>query len=275
MINIENDLENLFDDLKKLKKIIKAETVKQISKKALRVQAANAGTLWHKNLKLKLDKLVSKEIRDKYDDEFTKLITISSPNNLRTSYLAILNNLTSTFRDDFIIPSKQGVFAIGEANVALSAFDSFFASLEANENEYLQEAKACAQAGHLRAAAVLGWCATINRIHQKIEILGFQSFNETSKTMANQQAGRFKKFTKAQQVNSISEMREVFDNIILWILEGMQLIDSNQHTRLRSCFDIRCQSAHPGDAPITQYNLLSFFSDLDQIILSNPKFSIN
>jgi hypothetical protein len=37
---------------------------------------------------------------------------------------------------------------------------------------------------------------------------------------------------------------------------------------------MRCQSAHPGDAPITQFNLLSFFSDLDQIIFSNAKFKV-
>jgi hypothetical protein len=77
-----------------------------------------------------------------------------------------------------------------------------------------------------------------------------------------------------QNVNSISEIREVFDTVVLWIIEGMALIDSNQHTRLRSCFDMRCQGAHPGDAPITQFNLLSFFSDLDQIVFSNAKFKV-
>lgn len=54
----------------------------------------------------------------------------------------------------------------------------------------------------------------------------------------------------------------------------MELIDSNQHTRLRSCFDLRCQCAHPGDAPVTEYNLLSFFSDLKEIVLQNEKFKL-
>jgi hypothetical protein len=72
----------------------------------------------------------------------------------------------------------------------------------------------------------------------------------------------------------MSELREVFDTDVLWIIEGLELIDSNQHTRLKSCFDMRCHSAHPGEAPITEYNLLSFYSDLDKIILSNPKFAL-
>ena len=44
--------------------------------------------------------------------------------------------------------------------------------------------------------------------------------------------------------------------------------------RLRACYEMRCQCSHPGEAPITEYNLLSFFSDIDQIIFKNPKFAI-
>jgi hypothetical protein len=136
----------------------------------------------------------------------------------------------------------------------------------------MREAIACARAGYLRAAAVLGWSAAIDRIHRRIEEIGFKQFNVASARMASQQSGRYKRFNQTQNVNNISEIREVFDNIVLWVIEGMGLIDSNQHTRLRSCFDMRCQSAHPGDAPITQFNLLSFFSDLEQIIFVNQKF---
>jgi hypothetical protein len=123
-----------------------------------------------------------------------------------------------------------------------------------------------------RASVVLGWCAAIDRIHRAIEKAGFPKFNITSATMASQTAGRFKKFNAVQNVSSLSEIREVFDTVILWIMEGMELIDSNQHTRLRSCFDMRCQCAHPGDAPVTHYNLLSYFSDLNEIIFKNDKF---
>lgn len=84
--------------------------------------------------------------------------------------------------------------------------------------------------------------------------------------------GRYKRFNTAHNVSSLSEIREVFDTQILWIIEGMGLIDANQHTRLKSCFDMRCHGAHPGEAPITQYNLQSMFSDLDEIIFKNPKF---
>jgi hypothetical protein len=37
---------------------------------------------------------------------------------------------------------------------------------------------------------------------------------------------------------------------------------------------MRCQCAHPGDAPVTPYNLLSYFSDLNEIIFKNEKFKL-
>ena len=75
--------------------------------------------------------------------------------------------------------------------------------------------------------------------------------------MASQTQGRFKRFNKPQNVASMSELQMVFDTDILWIIEGMGLIESNQHTRVRSCFDMRNHSAHPGEAPVTPHNLLS------------------
>jgi hypothetical protein len=133
---------------------------------------------------------------------------------------------------------------------------------------------ACARHNFYRASAGLGWCAAIDRIHRKIEKDGFPKFNITSSKMASETKGRYKKFNQVQNISSISELREVFDHIILWIIEGLELIDSNQHTRLRSCFELRCQCSHPGDAPVTEYNLLSYYSDLNEIIFKNPKFNV-
>jgi hypothetical protein len=42
----------------------------------------------------------------------------------------------------------------------------------------------------------------------------------------------------------------IFDSNILWIFDRMQLIDGNQHTRLRSWFELRCQSDHPLMRPL-------------------------
>ena len=111
-------------------------------------------------------------------------------------------------------------------------------------------------------------------MHRVIEYKGFDLFNQTSAYMKAQTTGRYKRFNKDFSVNSISELQLVSDSDILWVLEGMQMIDTNEKTRLTSCFDMRCHSGHPGAAPITKYNVLSCFSDIIEIILTNPQFSL-
>ena len=75
-------------------------------------------------------------------------------------------------------------------------------------------------------------------------------------------------------MNSLSELRGVLDTVVLWVIEGMGMVDANQHTRLKSCFDMRCQCAHPGEAPVTEYNLMSFFSDINEIVFQNTVFRV-
>jgi hypothetical protein len=126
----------------------------------------------------------------------------------------------------------------------------------------------------LRGCIVLGWCATISRIHNKIEEIGFTTFSRATEEMAAKTVGRFKPYNKKFSVESLSELQRVFDTELLWVLEYLGLIDSNQHARLRYCFDLRNHSAHPGLAPITGENLYSFFSDISKIVLKNPKFEL-
>ncbi len=64
------------------------------------------------------------------------------------------------------------------------------------------------------------------------------------------------------------------DRVILTILDGMELLETNQRQRLESCLDMRIQASHPGDADITMPNLESFFSDLSALIFKNPKLAV-
>lgn len=267
------DLKEYHEELKSLRKDIRAETVAQIAKKSLRNRAERLGSKWFEDVSPKLGGQpgISSETVQKYSSDCANLIKISSPNNLKTSYVKTLDRLCKQFRKELILPVQQS----GGSSVKAGALDTFFKTLpNTEESEYLAEAINCAKSNFYKAAVVLGWCACIDRIHRKIELDGFAKFNVTSSQLASQAKGRFRKFNQTQNISSMSEMRQVFDTTILWIIEGMSLIDSNQHTRLKSCFDMRCHGAHPGEAPITEYNLLSFFSDLDQIVLSNPKFEI-
>jgi hypothetical protein len=269
---MDANLKALHDDLKQLRRTLKSEKTPQVSKKGLRQEAERLGQTWFSEIEPGLHQTASfsDDLIRKYSVGFQRLIKLSAPNNQRTSYLETVESLVKSMRDELIMPLQ-----LTPSRSAPTVFESFVASLkDPEESGYFQEAINCAKHGFLRAAAVMAWCAAIDRIHHKIEGIGFTSFNVASAQMASQQKGRFKRFNQTQSITSLSELREVFDTIVLWVIEGMHLIDSNQHTRLRSCFEMRCQCAHPGEAPITEYNLMSHFSDIQQIVLENPNFSL-
>jgi hypothetical protein len=269
---MEAELRTFLADLKSLRLEIKAETHERIAKKSIRERANQLASRWFTVIAKNAAEnyTVAPELIEGYSDHCKRLIRLTENNNQKTSYLDILDNLVRHFRDDFILPLQRN--EVQQSKTSL--FSQFLVSLsDADESEYFKEALDCADHGFLRAAAVMGWSAAIDRIHRKIEQIGFATFNTVSGQMASQTKGRYKHFNQRQNVASLSELREVFDNIVLWIIEGMQLIDSNQHTRLKSCFEMRCQCAHPGEAPITEYNLMSFFSDIQKIVLENPAFT--
>jgi len=270
MTLLEN-LKSLHERLTALRKLVSNESAKTIAKKTIRTESEQIGTYWFSGLADELITIPSldEKLIQSYSDNFVRLIKISAPSNLKTTYEEVLKNITKKFRDDLIIPVQKNPLSPTDESLLIKILGGL---PNQEEDEYLKEAIKCATHGFYRAAVVLGWCATIDRIHRTIEKNGFPKFNITSSSMASQTQGRFKRFNSPQNIGSLSEVREVFDTVILWVIEGMLLIDSNQHTRLKGCFDLRCQCAHPGDAPVTEYNLLSFFSDLSEIVLRNPKF---
>ncbi len=268
---MHNELSEYLEKLKQLRTAIKTEAVKQIAKTRLRKEAEALGQQWFRDIVPKLESFgINGDTVDRYSANATKLIRLSSPNNLKSSYLRVLKALTKPFRDELVLPiqTSPGSGGTGHLSEVLGTLP------DEKENDYLQEAVSCAKAKFYRASAILGWCATIDRIHRVIDHIGATKFNVTSSQMASQQKGRFRRFNKSLQVSNLSDLRQVFDTDVLWVLEGLELIDLNEHTRLRGCFDMRCQCAHPGNAPITVYNLMSFFSDIKKIILVNPKFEI-
>lgn len=266
-------LQTFHTDLKALLRTLKKESNPRVAKKHLREEAERLGKGWFSDIEPELRRrsLFSDELLAKYAGGCQRLIKLSSPNHSVTNYKNTIETLVKPMQDDLILPIQTSL----NTGAAPTVFQSFVTSLkDPEESDYFQESIDCAKRGFLRAAAVMAWCAAINRIHLKIQAIGFSSFNDASVQMANQQKGRFKRFDQKQIVTSLSELREVSDRTALWIIEGMGLIDSNQHTRLSGCYEMRCHCAHPGQAPITEYNLMSIFSDIQQIVLENPKFEL-
>ncbi|MDD5222140.1 MAG: hypothetical protein PHY10_03120, partial [Patescibacteria group bacterium] len=236
------NVENLKEYLKKLKILrtqIKGSKSVQIHKKILLSSADSLSNYWFNEIKPILSRSgFTLEQLDNYDKKFTHLLKLaSSKGNKKDNFLLDLKFVIKSFTDDIILKIQTGN---GLLNPLSGTYDFLLQTIQDKEqNKYLKEAINCAKDGYLRAAIVLGWCAAIDQIHKKIEQLGFIKFNVASAQMASAQMGRFKRYKEIIKISSLDDLKEVFDNKILWVIEGMGLIDLNQHTRLKSCFDMR------------------------------------
>lgn len=277
MDELIKNLKKYFDDFETLWNLVNKSSTVQITNREQRNQINYMSAKWFSDYAKSLSMYnVSQEVLDKYNGAFEELLKLSSTNSRRSSYLRQMDIIRHNYTSEIIIFLQTHTC---ESDVVVNKMSSEVLELldkiqDKEENEYLCEALGCWENGFYKAAVVLMWCAAIDRIHRAIENVGFDKFNSTSEYMKNQTTGRFKRFNKNQNVHSISELRMVFDSDILAILEGMEMIDVNQKTRLVSCFEMRCHSGHPGEAPITKYNVLSCFSDIVEIIFANSKFSL-
>lgn len=261
-------------ELRQLRKDVAALSTDRVSQKNLRYLAEQLANKWVEDLRSPLEhkfKLPA-EIIQSTSESMKRLHVLSRPNNRKSSYLESLDSVLSRFKDKFILPIQQ------TSTSADNVFDlqklvKGLTNLE--ESRYLQEAIDCANSSYRRAALVLGWCAAIDRIQKRVAAIGFAKFSTTSTQLKLQTSGRFKWFNKEFKVATLAELQQVFDTDLITVCEGMGLLDSNQADRLiKVDFQYRNHSAHPGEAPIENPHLVAFFTDINDIILTNPNFAV-
>ena len=202
-------------------------------------------------------------------DVFERLLRQAKRKSSKSVLLSLIAEGADVYKDIIHNIEISSFAPIGTLSIA-----PYIEGLTSDEGEYLDEAQRCLTVNALRGCVILGWCATIARIHKKIEEIGFDKFSLATVEMAGKTTGKFKFFNKKHSIQSRSELQTVFDTDLLWVLEYLQLIDNNQHQRLRHCFEFRNNSAHPGLAPIKGPNLYSFYSDISEIILKSEKFAL-
>lgn len=259
------------DDLATLQRSIKAASTDRIRQKALLSTGGAAARQWFDVIKPALDNAAfSPATISAFSKRFEDLLLMSRGQPMKNAYIRAISENLAAYRTEIVHQIEIGSFSSGTG----LSIAPYVEGLPSDEGEFLDEAQRCLSVNALRGCIVLGWCATISRIHHKIAEIGFAAFNKATEEMAAKTVGRFKPFNKKLAVELVSELQRVFDTELLWVLEYMTLIDSNQHQRLRHCFEFRNNSAHPGLAPITGENLYSFFSDITQIVLKNEKFAI-
>ncbi|MCX6648643.1 MAG: hypothetical protein NTV61_04560 [Candidatus Bathyarchaeota archaeon] len=258
-------------DLKQIQLEIDQLPGKQIKRQSTKEKAQKLARTWFEEIEPILVRYkVPEEIIKKYHSFFDILLLHTISNPLKSSCISNITNILVDLGKDILPPVMRHTDKI----LSIQNLSKILENTTEEEQEYLIESLKCAERNYLRASCVMGWNATINRIQKVIEKLGFEEFNKKTEEMKNLKEGRFKRFNKSYSIHSLSELRTIFDNDLLWVLEYWGLIDNNQHERLSLCFTMRNNCAHPGEAPLTEENLASFYSDIKLIIFDNPKFKI-
>ena len=270
---ILNNLNEVENALNQLSKDFGKSEIKFITRKQTQQKVQSITKKWFEEIEPLIDQFgVSDVIRKKYHELFTRLLQLSLKTSWKKTYQKLIEEILANFKDDILVVVMKSVGQI----VSTADLVKILENVTKVEKEYLNEALGCARHGFFRGSMVLVWSAATHRMQKVVEKLGFDEFNKKSKEMKNILDGRFKRFNKSFNIHSLSELgATVFDTDLLWILEYWGLIDANQHQRLSICLTMRNNAAHPGEAPITEVNLASAFSDLKNIIFDNPQFELS
>jgi len=261
-------------DLRDLRRDVKALTVTTVNVKAIRDQAETLANRWVEELRSPLEHKfkISTDTIKGTSEHIKRLHVLSRPSNLKASYVSLLDDILEGYKDKFILPIQQmstaveNIFDLQKLVLGLP---------DPEESEYLKEAIDCANSNFKKAAIVMGWCAAIDRVQKKIQVLGFLAFSKMSTQMKHHQSGRHRHFKKEFAIATLGDLQAVFDTDLIQVCEGLSLFDSNEADRLiKVDFQYRNHSAHPGKAPIEDPHLLAFFTDINRIILTNPKFNL-
>ena len=194
------DLKEFLATAKKLKSDIRKLEVTRVSRKDLKSRAEELATKWFSDLQPRLaDEIgMSPETLEKYGEAAGQLLALVSNNNLKKTYLRTLDTVIKSFSAELIIPVQTNPTTVG----SIALLHRLIADLPSrDENEYLSEAIRCAQRGHFRAAAVMGWCSAIDRIHRRLVDIGLSKFNVASVRMATQTKGRYNRFKLSECID--------------------------------------------------------------------------
>lgn len=266
------ELENFREGLRALRREIQKSGSTMISQKKTREKTRALVTQWNEKLRSPLEhkfKLPSEDIGN-MAEQMKQLYRLSLGFNRKKSYMKALNSSLRKFNDRFMVPVMQSSI---DMSTVFDIRNMFPKLSDPNAFEYMKEAIGCANHGYLRAAVVLGWCAVIYRIQYYFLRKGLDHLNRLSEDLENKKGGKFKLRSRNRNVTTESELQAFVDADLITLIEGDNLIDSNQSATLRWCLDLRNQSAHPGKSSITKDRLKGFFDDIRAIIFENQKLN--
>lgn len=187
-------------DLAAVHKAIRAAPTPRIRQHALLNAGAAAARQWFDVVRPALEKAgLPTDAIAAYSNRFAALLSMTRGQPMKRRYLKALSDISGPYVSDIVHHIEIGSFT----SVRGLSIAPYIQGLPIDEGDYLDEAQRCLGAQALRGCIVLGWCATVARIHSKIEEIGFDKFSKATEEMTAKTTGRFKPYTKKYTVESL------------------------------------------------------------------------
>jgi hypothetical protein len=164
-------------DLSAFQRSLRSVSANRISQKALLSDGAEVARKWFDVVKPALERArFDANTITAFSSRFDELLLATQGRPSKSKLLSVVGEILPAYRVDIGHQIETGSFS---ADTHLS-IAPYIEGLPDDEGRFLDEAQRCLAVNALRGCIVLGWCATISRIHNKIEAIGFPAFNRAT-----------------------------------------------------------------------------------------------
>lgn len=139
--------------------------------------------------------------------------------------------------------------------------------------KYLDESIRCAETSCIRASVVLAWCAVAYMVHKKLSSLGIATLNAEFARMKTDKGVMFRAFTRDYVFSTDPDVQEAADAHLILLCRFLTYLDDTQYKHLKGALDLRNGCGHPTGYQPDPVKLQSYYADITQLVLLNPKFT--
>lgn len=270
MSEIIQSIEDLISRLVAIQKSINRLKTASVSRTNQRNEVSALHKAWLPiSGRLEQDKVIDHAVIEQGNQQWEKLRKLADAKSPKASYKAVLKVLIGHLEASVLHPliKRSGFKTVGTTiRVMLSGVT------DATLAKYLEEAMICTEQNCVRASVVLAWCAAASKIHDKLGSLGLPRLESEFDKMRLDTGLLFRSFTKIYKFSSAPDIPEVPDAHLVLLCRFLGWLDDSQYKQLKGCLDLRNACGHPGDYQPDALKLQAFFSDLVQLVFSNPIF---
>lgn len=269
-MDVAQALEDVLEELASIQKDVNKLKTASVSGQALRKRVKDT----HKNWLpvagvLEVGNIVDTAQLQEASEAWTAVVKLSNSASPKKQYKALLKSIITKTETELLHKFIKGS-AIQTIGDTLRRLVQPIADPELLK--YLDESIRCAETNCIRASVVLAWCAVAHMAHKKLTSLGIATLNTEFAKMKADKGLMFRTFTKDYFFSTDPDVQEAADAHLILLCRFLTYLDDTQYKHLKGALDLRNGCGHPTGYQPDPVKLQSYYADITQLVLLNPKF---